>query len=50
MTRMTGRPEDVSESSRRDLLKTGAVLVAAAPMLPGTARSTSARAGRISRR
>jgi 5-methylthioadenosine/S-adenosylhomocysteine deaminase len=46
MTRMTGRPEGVSGSSRRDLLKTGAVLVAAAPLLPGTvAAQAPERAG-----
>jgi 5-methylthioadenosine/S-adenosylhomocysteine deaminase len=37
MTRKTGRSGQVSGSSRRDLLKAGAVLVASAPTLPGAA-------------
>ncbi|MEA2945965.1 MAG: hypothetical protein QOI40_1295, partial [Alphaproteobacteria bacterium] len=37
MTRKSGRSGQVSGSSRRDLLKAGAVLVASAPTLPGTA-------------
>src|ERR1700686_1182490 len=44
MARRTGRSDDVSRSSRRDLLKASAVLVAAAPMLPGTAAAQE-RAG-----
>ena len=37
MTRKTGRSGQVSGSSRRDLLKAGAVLVASAPALSGPA-------------
>ena len=37
MTRKTGRSGQVCGSSRRDLLKAGAVLVASAPALPGAA-------------
>ena len=37
MARKTGRSGQLSGSSRRDLLKAGAVLAAAAPTLPGTA-------------
>jgi 5-methylthioadenosine/S-adenosylhomocysteine deaminase len=55
MTRTTGRPGDLPGSSRRDLFKAGAALVAAAPLFPGTAaaqgseRAESRGAERIAR-
>src|ERR1700732_1368068 len=42
MTRTGGRPGDVPGSSRRDLIKAGAALVAAAPLLPGPAAAQGA--------
>jgi 5-methylthioadenosine/S-adenosylhomocysteine deaminase len=42
MTRTTDRPEDVSGSSRRDVLKAGAGLVAAAPLIPAAAAAQGA--------
>ncbi len=45
MTRRTPRPEDGPATSRRDLIKAGAALAAAAPLLPGAAAAKGHRDG-----